>query len=72
MIVPCVAASSHLVPTGEAAKQLGIARYTLVRWWQDGTVRPAWVTAGGHARWNMDDLRRQLAEWRSHDRDEDF
>lgn len=53
-----------LVSTGVAAKELGISRYTLVRWWQDGAVTPQYVTAGGQGRWDMDELRQQLAEFR--------
>lgn len=59
--------SSRPLSTGEAAKQLGIARWTLVRWWQDGTVKPQFITAGGHARWDMPDLMRQLRDWRAQD-----
>jgi DNA-binding transcriptional MerR regulator len=53
---------SKLVPTGDAAKEIGVARTTLARWWQHGLVEPALVTAGGHARWDVDDLKRQLRE----------
>ena len=56
--------AARLVPTGVAARELGITRTTLNRWWTDGLVKPTFVTAGGHARWDMDDLRRQLEEWR--------
>jgi len=50
------------VPTGEAANEIGVGRATLARWWAEGLVTPALVTAGGHARWDVDDLKRQLAE----------
>lgn len=49
-----------LVPTGVAAKALGVGHSTLARWWQEGAVIPALVTPGGHARWNVEDLREQL------------
>jgi DNA-binding transcriptional MerR regulator len=52
----------RLVSSGEAARQLGVGRSTLHRWWRDGLVTPALVTAGQHARWDLDDLRRQLRE----------
>lgn len=61
--------NTRLLSTGEAAKRLGIARWTLVRWWQDNMVRPASITAGGHARWDMADLRRQIDDWRLGDDD---
>lgn len=52
----------RLVPTGVAAEELGIDRSTLVRWWQQGLVTPAFITAGRHGRWDVDDLRRQIRE----------
>jgi predicted site-specific integrase-resolvase len=54
----------RLVPTGDAADALGIDRSTLIRWWQAGYVTPASITVGGHARWDVDDLRRQIDDWR--------
>jgi DNA-binding transcriptional MerR regulator len=59
--VPCVSTPPvKLVTTGEAAKAIGVGRATLFRWWQDGLVTPALVTAGGHARWDVADLKAQL------------
>jgi DNA-binding transcriptional MerR regulator len=49
-----------LVPTGVAAKAIGVGRATLFRWWKDGLVTPEVVTPGGHARWNVADLKAQL------------
>lgn len=43
-----------------AARALGIGRTTLWRWQKEGAVRPAWHTPKGHARWDLQDLRRQL------------
>lgn len=51
-----------LVSTGVAAKEFGIDRGTLVRWWQAGQVTPAVVTPGGHARWDLQELRQQLRD----------
>ncbi|MEU6643194.1 helix-turn-helix domain-containing protein [Saccharomonospora sp. NPDC046836] len=48
------------VGSGEAARLLGVHRTTLLRWWQDGKVKPLYTTPGGQARWLMSDLRRQL------------
>jgi DNA-binding transcriptional MerR regulator len=50
----------RLVTTGEAARALSIGRSTLQGWWAAGTVTPELVTAGGHARWDVEDLREQL------------
>ena len=49
-----------LVGTGEAAEQCGVARTTLARWAAAGLVTPAARTAGGHLRWDVDQLRAQL------------
>lgn len=51
-----------LVSTGVAAAELGIDRVTLARWWRAGLVEPEFVTAGGHARWDVETLRRTLRE----------
>jgi DNA-binding transcriptional MerR regulator len=56
-----------LVTTGEAAKELGIGRATLARWWADHLVEPELVTAGGHARWDVEKLRARLRELRQRD-----
>lgn len=53
---------SNLVATGIAAQEIGVARSTLARWWATGLVEPALITAGGHARWDVEDLKRQLRE----------
>lgn len=59
---------SDLVPTGVAARAIGVDNATLVRWWQRGKVIPELVTAGGHARWDIDDLRRQLRDNQTRDK----
>lgn len=58
----------RLVATGVAADDLGVHRATLVRWWEAGYVQPATVTLGGHARWDLADLRRQIKEWQERER----
>jgi len=50
-----------LITTGAAARELGIDPSTLSRWAAAGTVTPASRTAGGHLRWNLDQLRTDLA-----------
>ena len=56
--------TDRLVPTGDAARAIGISANTLARWAREGQVIPALVTAGGHFRWSLDDLHRQLREIR--------
>lgn len=53
-------AAAKLVTTGVAAAAIGVAHNTLYEWWKAGTVTPALVTPGGHARWDLDDLKAQL------------
>ena len=43
-----------------AADALGVGLSTLQRWAAAGIVTPAWRTPGGQARWDLDDLQRQL------------
>lgn len=50
------------VSTETAAREIGVAYRTLLRWAKAGTVTPAMYTPGGQYRWDLDDLRRQLAE----------
>lgn len=52
--------TSSYVTTGAAAKALGVASTTLQRWAHAGLVNPAMRTPGGHFRWDLDDLRKQL------------
>lgn len=53
---------SALVPTAVAAKAIGVDRRTLSRWVTDGLVTPDVVTPGGHYRWDVDRLRRELTK----------
>ncbi|WP_307870193.1 MerR family transcriptional regulator [Saccharopolyspora endophytica] len=50
--------------TGEAAKAIGVDRRTLQRWAVEGVVESALVTAGGHQRWDVEDLKAQLRKRR--------
>jgi hypothetical protein len=54
--------ASEYLSTGAAAAELGVTSTTLLDWMAKGIVTPAMRTAGGHYRWKIDDLRRQLAE----------
>lgn len=48
------------VPTAAAAKALNVTKSTLLRWMRAGIVTPVDTTVGGHHRWDVDELRRQL------------
>jgi len=61
--------AKNLVTTGAAARELGISAATLTRWVKSGKVAPAETTAGGHFRWHMASLRRQVAYSRDPDAD---
>jgi DNA-binding transcriptional MerR regulator len=67
VIVVGVTSKDELVATGVAAKQIGVHRGTLVRWWQQGLVEPELVTPGGQARWDVGKLKQQLRERRPRD-----
>jgi excisionase family DNA binding protein len=48
------------VSSSEAAEALGISSATLRRWIAKYDLQPADRTLGGHYRWDVDDLRRQV------------
>lgn len=52
----------RLVSSGAAARALGVDRATLWRWKKQGLVTPALETAGGHLRWDLEQLHRQLGQ----------
>ncbi len=58
-----------LVPTGVAARELGVAVRTLQHWVSQGLVTPDVTTAGGHFRWDVENLRAQLRALRQRGED---
>jgi excisionase family DNA binding protein len=51
-----------LVSTGEAARMLGVNLRTLQRWASEGQIKPDWITPGGHMRWDVERLLREIKE----------
>ncbi len=58
--VVAVQGKRRLVGTGVAATELGVDPATLWRWAKAGVVKPELRTAGGHLRWDLESLRRQI------------
>ena len=56
-----------LLTTGEVAKELGVSRAAVLAWVRDGKITPTLTTPGGHHRFDLDDVRRQLRELRQRD-----
>lgn len=56
-----------LLTTGQIAKALGVSASTVLNWQRQGTIIPAFTTAGGHHRWIEDDVRAQIREARERD-----
>lgn len=52
----------RLVTTSAAADAVGVSRATLWRWIKDGTVTPTTRTAGGHLRWDVEQLQLQVSD----------
>lgn len=52
--------NSAYVTTRAAASALNLDPATLTRWVKAGKITPAYRTPGGHLRWDVADLRRQL------------
>lgn len=50
--------------TADAARELDISPSTLARWAREGIVKPARRTAGGQARWDLDELELQIEAYR--------
>lgn len=50
----------RLVTTAELARALGLSARTIQCYRQTGLLEPELVSAGGHARWNVDKVRSEL------------
>ncbi|NHD17891.1 MULTISPECIES: helix-turn-helix domain-containing protein [unclassified Actinopolyspora] len=54
--------SDRLLTSGELAKALGISHQSITHYARTGQLNPALTTPGGHYRWDLDDVKRQLRE----------
>ena len=61
----------RLITTAELARTLGLAPRTIQRYRRLGWLVPAEVSMGGHARWDVEDVRAQMRERRQQEQDED-
>jgi len=52
--------NGRLVTTAELARALGLSARTIQRYRQAGLLEPELVSAGGHARWDVDKVRARL------------
>ncbi|MEV0698236.1 MerR family transcriptional regulator [Saccharopolyspora sp. NPDC050389] len=57
----------RLVSSSELARELGVTRQTVARWVRSGVITPVTVTAGGQARFDMEQAKRELREHRRRD-----
>ena len=57
----------QLISTGEHARELGVARGTILVWINNGLISPEFTTPGGHHRWVLEDVLRQLRDARERD-----
>jgi excisionase family DNA binding protein len=70
IVVDHATVSERLVSTGEAARRLGVNLRTMQRWASEGLIKPDWVTPGGHMRWNVDRLLKEIKQLPSGDEDD--
>ncbi|OXM70764.1 MULTISPECIES: helix-turn-helix domain-containing protein [Amycolatopsis] len=54
----------RLLRTPEVAEVLGISARTLTRYVKLGLLKPTETTLGGHYRWDLQDVRAQIAKLR--------
>lgn len=55
-------AQPRLVSSSELARELGVTRQTVARWVRRGVITPATVTAGGQARFDMEQAKSELRD----------
>jgi DNA-binding transcriptional MerR regulator len=57
----------RLVTTRELARQIGLSERTIQRYRAEGLITPEIESKGGHARWDVESVKRQLRAMRQKD-----
>ncbi len=60
-----------LLTTAQAAEHFGVDRRTLARYARTGQLTPTVVLPSGHLRWSLEDIERQLKDFRERQRGAD-
>ena len=55
-------ADEELLTTSQLARALGLSLSSIKRYISAGQIKPDLTTPGGHYRWNVESVRRQLRE----------
>jgi DNA-binding transcriptional MerR regulator len=63
-------ADVELVTTSELARALRLSLRSIKRYIAAGQIKPELTTPGGHYRWNVESVRRQLRELQQRTRDD--
>jgi DNA-binding transcriptional MerR regulator len=59
--------SEELLTTSQLARALGLSVSSIKRYIAAGQIEPELTTPGGHYRWSVESVRRQLRELRARD-----
>ena len=62
-------ADEELLTTSQLARALGLSLSSIKRYISAGQIKPDLITPGGHYRWNVESVRRQLRELQQQRRD---
>lgn len=53
--------------SGQLARELGVSHRAVLKWAEQGVITPEWTTPGGHHRWDLDKVRKELRQQRRRD-----
>lgn len=54
--------TGRLVSAADIAREIGVSRQTVTRWVREGIICPVTRTAGGHNRFDIDQVKAELRE----------